>query len=188
MPAAHLPPGSKVTVHPPDSPHPSYFPLLSASSRRPLNQTCHPNNRILYSQPIKVDGRSLVDLKAVVYAKEQKVKLDGGGSSAGLRGLRGKRAAAGSHADGPARKDPFARSNRGVEDRSQRDELDRVTASQKRKAAQRTMAAKASLYEKMGERFFEGGGVAGGEKRESLDRDDFQQLQKTSGKYKIQLL
>ncbi|CAM9542441.1 unnamed protein product, partial [Hapterophycus canaliculatus] len=101
------------------------------------------------SKPIKVDGRSLVDLKAVVYAKEQKVKLDGGGGSGGLRGLRGKRRAAGDAGDGGGRKDPFARSNRGVEDRSQRDELERVTASKKRKAAQRVMAAKSSLYEKM---------------------------------------
>lgn len=99
-----------------------------------------------------MDGRSLVDLKAVVYAKEQKVKLDAGGSSggSGLRGLRGKRAAAG-NSSGAARKDPFARSNRGVEERSRRDDLERVTASQKREAAQRTMAAKSSLYEKMGE-------------------------------------
>lgn len=103
-------------------------------------------------QPIKIDGRSLVDLKAIVYAKEQKTKLDGGAGSggAGLRGLRGKRAAAGD-SNGAARKDPFARSNRGVEDRSQRDELERVTASKKRKSGERTMAAKSRLYEKMGE-------------------------------------
>jgi len=82
-------------------------------------------------QPIKVDGRSLVDLKAVVYAKEQKVTGDREG--------------------GAARKDPFARSNKGVEDRQQRDEIERVMASKKGKAAQRVMAAKSSLYEKMGE-------------------------------------
>lgn len=104
-------------------------------------------------QPIQVDGRSLVDLKAVVYAKEQKVRLDGSGggsSSGGLRGLRGKRAAAGDAGGAAARKDPFARTNRGVEERSQRDELERVTASKKKKKAERTMAAKSRLYEKMG--------------------------------------
>ncbi|CAM9829575.1 unnamed protein product [Ectocarpus sp. 6 AP-2014] len=103
------------------------------------------------SKPIKVDGRSLVDLKAIVYAKEQKAKLEGGGgsgsTSGGLRGLRGKRSSG--DRDGGARKDPFARSNRGVEDRSQRDEIERVTASMKRKAGQRVMAAKSSLYEKL---------------------------------------
>lgn len=88
-----------------------------------------------------------------MYAKEQKVKLEGGGGSGsgGLRGLRGKRRAAGDAGERGERKDPFARSNRGVEDRSQRDELERVTASKKRKAAQKVMAAKSSLYEKMGE-------------------------------------
>ncbi|CAB1120897.1 unnamed protein product [Ectocarpus sp. CCAP 1310/34] len=103
------------------------------------------------SKPIKVDGRSLVDLKAIVYAKEQKVKLEGGGGSAGggLRGLRGKRSSGDRDGGGGARKDPFARSNRGVEDRSQRDEIERVTASKKRKAGQRVMAAKSSLYEKL---------------------------------------
>ncbi|CAM9623300.1 unnamed protein product [Ectocarpus sp. 12 AP-2014] len=104
------------------------------------------------SKPIKVDGRSLVDLKAIVYAKEQKTKLEGGGGSAGggLRGLRGKRSSGDRDGGGGgARKDPFARSNRGVEDRSQRDEIERVTASKKRKAGQRVMAAKSSLYEKL---------------------------------------
>lgn len=105
-----------------------------------------------------MDGRSLVDLKAIVYAKEQKVKLDGGcgggSGSGGLRGLRGKRSSSGDKAAaGGARKDPFARSNRGVEDRSERDEAERVTASKKRKAAGRVMAAKTSLYEKMGKAF-----------------------------------
>eukprot|EP00752_Nemacystus_decipiens_P010566 g9409.t1 len=101
------------------------------------------------SKPIKVDGRSLVDLKAIVYAKEQKVKLDGGGGSGsgGLRGLRGRRPSSGDKAN--ARKDPFARRNKGVEDRSEQDEVERVTASKKRKAAERVMAAKSSLYEKM---------------------------------------
>lgn len=103
-------------------------------------------------KPIKVDGRSLVDLKAIVYAKEQKAKLEGGGGSVGgLRGLRGKRSSGDRDGGGGARKDPFARSNRGVEDRSQRDEIERVTASKKRKAGQRVMAAKSSLYEKLGE-------------------------------------
>lgn len=109
------------------------------------------NNATL--KPIKVDGRSLVDLKAIVYAKEQKAKLEAGGGSAGggLRGLRGKRSSGDRDLGGKVRKDPFARSNRGVEDRSQRDEIERVTASKKRKAGQRVMAAKTSLYEKLGE-------------------------------------
>ena len=121
-----------------------------------LGHTYHPYQRgtTPSAQPIKVDGRSLVDLKAIVYAKEQKAKLDGGGGgggSSGLRGLRGKRSS-GDRAGGGAgsRKDPFARSNKGVEDRSERDEVERVTASKKRKAAGRVMAAKSSLYEKMG--------------------------------------
>lgn len=111
----------------------------------------HDNNpSSLPNQPIKVDGRSLVDLKAIVYAKEQKVKLDGGGGSGGLRGLRGKRSSGDRAGGAGARKDPFARSNKGVEDRSERDEFERVTASKKKKAAERVMAAKSSLYEKMG--------------------------------------
>eukprot|EP00904_Undaria_pinnatifida_P001767 jgi/Undpi1/11591/HiC_scaffold_30.g13886.m1 len=106
------------------------------------------------SKPIRVDGRSLVDLKAIVYAKEQKATLDGGGggsssSGNGVRGLRGKRSAAAGEGDGAARKDPFARRNRGVEDRSQRDEVERVTASKKQKAAERTLAAKSVLYDKL---------------------------------------
>lgn len=128
---------------------------------RPLQQsnTSPPLHRaVLYriashciAQPIKVDGRSLVDLKAIVYAKEQKVRRDGGGGSgSGLRGLRGKRPSG--DRDGGGRKDPFARSNKGVEDRSQRDEEERMTTSKKRTAAQRVMAAKSSLYEKLGER------------------------------------
>lgn len=102
-----------------------------------------------------MDSRSLVDLKAVVYQKEQKVKVDGGGGSGSgdLRALRGKRAASGDER-GSGRKDPFAKRNRGVEDRSQRDELERVTASSKKKAAERSMAAKSSLYKKMGEHDF----------------------------------
>lgn len=100
------------------------------------------------AQPIKVDSRSLVDLKAIVYAKEQKVRPDGGGSGSGLRGLRGKRPSG--EKDGGGRKDPFARSNKGVKDRSQRDEEERMTTSKKKTAAQRIMAAKSSLYEKMG--------------------------------------
>lgn len=91
-----------------------------------------------------------MDLKAVVYAKEQKVKLDGGGGSGGLRGLRGKRSSGDKAGGAGARKAPFARSNKGVEERSERDEVERVTASKKRKAAERVMAAKSSLYEKMG--------------------------------------
>ena len=87
----------------------------------------------------------------MVYEKEQKVKIGGGGSSSGgLRALRGKRAKSGD-AGSSARKDPFAKRNRGVEDRSQRDELERVTESSKKKAAERRLAAKSSLYEKMGE-------------------------------------
>lgn len=103
-----------------------------------------------------MDSRSLVDLKAVVYEKEQKVKVGGGGGGSGsgdLRALRGKRAASGDER-GSGRKDPFAKRNRGVEDRSQRDELERVTASSKKKAAERSMAAKSSLYKKMGEHDF----------------------------------
>lgn len=90
-----------------------------------------------------------------MYAKEQKVKQEGSGTEAGgLRVLRGKRAAAGGEGAAAAasvrRKDVFARSNRGVEDRLQRDELERVTQSKKKKTAERTLAVKAKLYEKMG--------------------------------------
>ena len=65
--------------------------------------------------------------------------------------VRAKRTASSSSGDkASARKDPFARSNKGVEDRSERDEVERITASKKRKAAGRVMAAKTTLYEKMG--------------------------------------
>lgn len=69
-----------------------------------------------------------------------------------MRSLRGKRSASGGMegVDAGGRKDVFARSNKGVEDRSQRDELERVTRSKKNKAGERTLAAKAKLYEKMG--------------------------------------
>eukprot|EP00903_Cladosiphon_okamuranus_P009374 g8938.t1 len=140
------------------------------------------------SKPIKVDGRSLVDLKAIVYAKEQKVKLDGGGGSGGLRGLRGLRGkrSSGDKAGGAgARKDPFARSNEGVEDRSERDEVERVTASKKRKAVDRVMAAKSSLYEKMAK-----GEVGGASRAGSLvdfsrkSSDDLALLEAKAGKPK----
>lgn len=137
------------------TPHPSFRSATRPVVRSPhAEQTCPPSHASVppSSQPIKVDGRSLVDLKAIVYAKEQKVGGAGGGASGsgGLRGLRGKRSS-GDRDGGAARKDPFARSNRGVEDRQQRDEIERVMASKKGKAAQRVMAAKSSLYEKMGE-------------------------------------
>ncbi|CAM9445291.1 unnamed protein product [Choristocarpus tenellus] len=104
------------------------------------------------SKSIRVDGRSLVDLKAVVYAKEQKVKQGGSTESGheGLRGLRGKRAsaAAASNAE-KSRKDVFARSNRGVEDRSGKDEKEFESGKRKRKNSEKTMLAKARLYEKL---------------------------------------
>lgn len=76
----------------------------------------------------------------------------GGSSVAGsLRGLRGKRGAAAAEASTAARKDVFARSNRGVEERSKGDDLERITASKKQQAVERTLAAKSKLYEKMGE-------------------------------------
>lgn len=87
-----------------------------------------------------------------MYAKEQKVKKDAS-SASGLRGLRGKRSAPdGEGREAAGRKDVFARSNKGVEHRSERDELERITQSKKRKAAERSLAAKSKLYEKMGER------------------------------------
>lgn len=108
------------------------------------------------SQPIRVDGRSLVDLKAIVYEKEQTVKQDAIGdktlTAGGIRAQRGRREAAVAEANAAAaRKDVFARKNAGVEDRSKGDDLKRVSQSRKRKAAERMLAAKSKLYEKMGE-------------------------------------
>lgn len=113
------------------------------------------------SQPIQVDGRSLVDLKAIVYEKEQTVKQDAVGgktlTAGGIRGQRGRREAAAAEANAAAaRKDVFARKNAGVEDRSRGDDLERVSQSRKRKAAERALAAKSKLYEKMGECFCPG--------------------------------
>lgn len=110
------------------------------------------------SQPIQVDGRSLVDLKAIVYEKEQTVKQDAVGSktltAGGIRAQRGRRETAAAEANAAAaRKDVFARKNAGVEDRSKGDDLERVSQSRKRKAAERALAAKSKLYEKMGEWF-----------------------------------
>ncbi|CAM9395021.1 unnamed protein product, partial [Discosporangium mesarthrocarpum] len=105
------------------------------------------------SKSIRVDGRSLVDLKAVVYEKEQRVKSQGGGAESGaegLRSLRGKRsAAAAAEAAEGARKDVFARSNRGVGDRSKKDDEEHMTSGRKRKVMEKTMSAKARLYEKL---------------------------------------
>ncbi|CAN0185066.1 unnamed protein product, partial [Phaeothamnion confervicola] len=110
------------------------------------------------AKPINVDGRSMLDLKALVFEREQQQRADGDGDDVegGVRHRRGL--AARRPADGKRRKeDLFSRSNRGIEERQERDSEAR--ASKKRKVSG-MMQAKAALYEKMASGAFVGEGEA----------------------------
>eukprot|EP00953_Heterococcus_sp_UTEX-ZZ885_P033938 17621-Heterococcus_DN1.PRE.4 len=91
----------------------------------------------------QVDGSSLVGLKALVFEQEEKMRLNResqeGGSSRGWRGKRSATAAA-LDAEQKQRKDVFARTNRGVSERHERDEL---TISDE------SLTAKQSVFEHM---------------------------------------
>ncbi|CAM9456117.1 unnamed protein product [Chrysoparadoxa australica] len=86
------------------------------------------------SKTIKVDSRSMVGLKSMVYEKEQQVEM-------GLEVKEGR-------GDGKKEKDPFKRANKGVEDREKRDTMWDKPSSKKLKRT-RALQAKERLYRRL---------------------------------------
>jgi len=93
------------------------------------------------AKKINVDSRSMLDLKAIVYEKEDQAKQTGGES---LRKSRGRQATGGRRGDS----DVFQRSNKGVHARNQRDEEELETMSKKQRA-KAALERKAALYDKL---------------------------------------
>jgi hypothetical protein len=88
----------------------------------------------LLTQPLP----QMFDLKAMVYQKEQEMK---NGDPNSTRRRRGKREAA------PNRRDLFAKKNKGIDSRNKYDKEERKSKSA---ASQSALAAKAALYEQIG--------------------------------------
>ncbi len=127
---------------------------------------------------ISVDKKSLVDLKSILYEKEEAIRSNQGGRGSGggsggegrggvrqpdsssslvdgsgeLRALRGKRKASavlGGGVDYEGKKDLFARHNKGVTARRARDEKEKVSSKRKSDQSQQALRAKAALYDRI---------------------------------------
>ncbi len=125
---------------------------------------------------ISVDKKSLVDLKSVLYEKEEAIRSNQGGRGSGggeggvgvghqtkttssssvssgkLRALRGKRKASAA-LEGVGYEDNkggvFERQNKGVTARQARDERDKVSSKRKSDQSQQALRAKATLYDRI---------------------------------------
>ncbi len=124
---------------------------------------------------ISVDKKSLVDLKSVLYEKEEAIRSNQGGRGSGggdggegvgqqpksssssvgggeLRALRGKRkasAALGGVVYEDNKGGVFERQNRGVTARRARDEREKVSSKRKSDQSQQALRAKATLYDRI---------------------------------------
>ncbi len=122
---------------------------------------------------ISVDKKSLVNLKSILYEKEEAIRSNQGGRGSGggeggggvgqpesssslvgggeLRALRGKRKASVvlGGADYKGNKGVFAHQNKGVTARRAKDEREKVSSKRKLDQSQQALRAKVALYNRI---------------------------------------